>query len=126
MIRVKSILHATVLVADTPLALAFYRDILGLALDERRPDMGYPGAWLAVGEQQLHLVQLPNPDPRSGRPAHGGHDRHIALACADLAVLRTRLDACAIPYTLSRSGRAALFCRDPDGNALEFVFNSAT
>lgn len=26
-----------------------------------------------------------------------------------------------IPYTMSRSGRAALFTRDPDANALEFV-----
>jgi len=26
-----------------------------------------------------------------------------------------------VPYTLSRSGRRALFCRDPDGNAIELV-----
>lgn len=26
-----------------------------------------------------------------------------------------------IPYTLSRSGRPAIFTRDPDANALEFV-----
>jgi glyoxylase I family protein len=31
------------------------------------------------------------------------------------------LDGARIAYTLSRSGRAALFCRDPDGNALEFI-----
>jgi glyoxylase I family protein len=32
-----------------------------------------------------------------------------------------RLDAAGIPYTRSRSGRRALFCRDPDANALEFI-----
>jgi len=26
-----------------------------------------------------------------------------------------------IPYTLSRSGRPAIFTRDPDANALEFT-----
>jgi len=26
-----------------------------------------------------------------------------------------------VAFTLSQSGRSALFCRDPDGNALEFV-----
>jgi len=35
--------------------------------------------------------------------------------------LAGRLDAAGISYTPSRSGRAALFCRDPDGNALEFI-----
>jgi len=120
-VNLKSILHATVLVVDTQASVTFYRDILGLAVDTRRPEMGYPGAWLMVGAQQIHLVQLPNPDPVTGRPAHGGHDRHIALACDDLADLRARLDRHAVAYSVSRSGRAALFCRDPDGNALEFV-----
>jgi len=35
--------------------------------------------------------------------------------------LKSRLDAAGIPYTASQSGRAALFCRDPDANTLEFV-----
>ena len=117
----KSILHATVLVADTQAALAFYRDILGLIVDEKRPDLGYPGAWLRVGAQQIHLMQLPNPDPVIRRPAHGGRDRHIALGCDDIAALRAVLDHHTISYTVSKSGRTALFCRDPDGNALEFM-----
>jgi len=39
----------------------------------------------------------------------------------DLEELMRRLAAAGIAYTLSKSGRSALFCRDPDGNALEFV-----
>jgi glyoxylase I family protein len=38
-----------------------------------------------------------------------------------LAPLCARLDVAGIPYTLSRSGRRAIFCRDPDGNALELI-----
>ncbi len=118
---IDALLHAGVLVKDTERALAFYRDVLGLEVDGARPDLGYPGAWLWVGRQQIHLLELPNPDPIQGRPAHGGRDRHLALAVADIDVLRSRLAAAGIVYTLSRSGRRALFCRDPDGNALEFI-----
>lgn len=116
-----AIQHVGVIVTDTQQSLAFYRDVLGLAEDPQRPDLGYPGAWLALGAQQIHLLELPNPDPVTGRPAHGGRDRHCALTLRDLDGLRRRLEAAGIAYTLSKSGRRALFCRDPDGNALEFI-----
>jgi glyoxylase I family protein len=113
--------HASLIVADTARSLAFYRDILGLSPLAERPDLGFPGAWLRVGERQIHLLELPNPDPVAGRPAHGGRDRHLALTAPDLERLRARLDAAGIPFTQSRSGRRAIFCRDPDGNALELI-----
>lgn len=121
MVLIKRIAHASVLVADLDISLRFYRDVLGMAVDDARPDLGYPGAWLQVGEQQVHLLQLPNPDPRDGRPTHGGRDRHIAFDISDCNALRAALDEAGFSYTLSRSGRNALFCRDTDGNALEFV-----
>jgi len=116
-----AIQHVSVIVADTQQSLLFYCDVLGLPEDPQRPDLGYPGAWLTIGAQQIHLLELPNPDPVTGRPAHGGRDRHVALTLRDLDELRWRLEAAGIPYTLSKSGRRALFCRDPDGNALEFI-----
>jgi len=116
-----AIQHVSVIVADTERALVFYRDVLGLPEDPQRPDLGYPGAWLNIGAQQIHLLELPNPDPVTGRPAHGGRDRHVALMLLDLGALQRRLEAADITYTLSKSGRRALFCRDPDNNALEFI-----
>ncbi len=113
--------HVSFIVADTERALGFYRDLLGLPVDPGRPDLGYPGAWLAVGSQQIHLLELPNPDPLHGRPAHGGRDRHTAFRVADVAALAARLEAANVTLSRSKSGRAAFFCRDPDGNALEFV-----
>lgn len=113
--------HASVIVQDTQRALVFYRDTLGLPVDPARPDLGYPGAWLVIGHQQIHLLELPNPDPAAGRPAHGGRDRHVAIAIRDLDRLRQRLEDARVGFTLSQSGRRALFCRDPDGNALEFI-----
>ena len=113
--------HASLIVSDTARALQFYVDVLGMAQDGARPDLGYPGAWLEVGDRQLHLLQLPNPDSVENRPLHGGRDRHLAFAVSELDALIARLEQADIGFTLSRSGRRALFCRDPDGNALEFV-----
>jgi glyoxylase I family protein len=118
---IKSLAHVSFLVADIQRALVFYRDVLGLTLDPSRPDLGYPGAWLNIGRQQIHLLQLPNPDPTQGRPEHGGRDRHAAFYCSDLEALCARLHEADVAYSRSRSGRKAVFCRDPDGNALEFI-----
>jgi len=119
--EIAALLHAGLLVADLDRARQFYEGVLGL-VPYPRPDLPYPGAWYALGGgQQLHLMNLPNPDTASLRPEHGGRARHIALGVRDMAALRSRLDAAGIPYTLSQSGRAALFCRDPDSNTLEFV-----
>jgi glyoxylase I family protein len=118
---ISCIQHASVVVDNVERALVFYRDVLGLVVDDSRPDLGYPGAWLRVGQQQIHLLQLPNPDPVHGRPAHVGRDRHVALMVSDLEALKSRLQQEGIAYSSSRSGRRALFCRDPDGNGLEFI-----
>ncbi len=114
--------HVSVLVADTGHALEFYRDILGMEVDHSRPGLAYPGAFLNIGDgRQIHLIELPNPDPVEGRPAHGGRDRHTALRISSLDRMITRLEAANIAFTLSGSGRRALFCRDFDGNAYELV-----
>ena len=113
--------HASLIVADTARALRFYCDLLGLHTDITRPDLGYPGAWLQIGTEQIHLLELPNPDPVEGRPAHGGRDRHLAVLVDDLDALARALDTAGVAFTRSRSGRRALFCRDPDGNALELI-----
>jgi glyoxylase I family protein len=122
--RIERIHHISFIVGDTERSLAFYRDLLGLAVDDSRPDLGYPGAWLSLGGEQIHLLELPNPDPVHGRPEHGGRDRHAAFVVDDFDGLLDRLGRAGVPFTRSRSGRAALFCRDPDGNALEFVAGS--
>lgn len=118
---IKSILHASFICGDLTAAVAFYRDVLGMTVDEKRPDLGYPGAWLNFGNEQIHLLQLPNPDPIHDRPVHGGRDRHVAFSVENLDALIRRLTEYGLIFTLSKSGRKALFVRDPDGNALEFI-----
>lgn len=112
--------HISVLVSDTAQSLHFYVDVLGLQPMER-PDLGFPGAWLALGAQQLHLMELPNPDPVLGRAEHAGRDRHFAVQVAALEPFELRLQAAGVVFTRSRSGRASIFCRDPDGNGVELM-----
>lgn len=119
--KIASIHHCSFLVADLERSLDFYSGLLGLAANPGRPDLGYPGAWLDVGEQQIHLMQLPDPYRDARIPEHGGRDRHLALKLEGIGELEQRLEQAGIAFTKSRSGRAALFCRDPDGNALEFI-----
>jgi glyoxylase I family protein len=117
-----SIHHVSFIVSDLQRSLAFYEDMLGLERDLSRPDMGFTGAWLKVGaNDQIHLLQLPNPDPVTGRPEHGGRDRHAAFSVTHLDNLKQLLVKKGIAHTMSKSGRAALFFRDPDGNALELI-----
>lgn len=113
--------HCSLIVSDTNKALEFYVGILNLAVDQSRPDLGYPGAWLQVGKAQIHLLEVTNPDSVDDRPEHGGRDHHVALQVKDLSVLIKRLQLADIPYSKSKSGREALFCRDFDGNAIELL-----
>ncbi len=118
---ITALLHAGLLVSDLAPAQAFYETVLGL-VPCARPQLPYPGIWYELGDgRQLHLMQLPDPDAGSMRPEHGGRDRHVAFGVRDLDALKARLDAAGGAGDARRSGRAALFCRDPDGNALEFV-----
>lgn len=122
MALIHGLLHATFVVQDLQRARQFYEDVLGLTLNTTRPEMSFSGVWYDVGSnQQIHLMQLPSPEFGLQRPEHGGRDRHIALAVSDMAALVQRLEGAGVGYTMSQSGRRALFCRDPDGNALEFI-----
>ena len=114
--------HASLIVEDLNIALTFYQQALGLEVDNSRPDLGYPGAWLTLpGQQQIHLMELDNPDKNSKRPEHGGRDHHVAFTVSSIEKISKSLGKLKIPFTKSLSGRKALFCRDPDGNALEFI-----
>lgn len=116
--------HCSLRVTALEPALAFYRDILQLPLSPERPSLAVPGFWFQVGAQQLHLLQGSAESPLSAA-GYGGREHHLALLVADWSALITRLEQAQIPYQLSQSGRRALFCRDPDGNVLECIAESA-
>jgi catechol 2,3-dioxygenase-like lactoylglutathione lyase family enzyme len=121
--KITAVHHASLIVSDLQRARRFYERILGLTPSPKRPPMSFEGVWYEIGPQQIHLLALPSPEQGLRRPEHGGRDRHIALMVDDLEDCKALLDQAGIAYTLSHSGRPALFCRDPDGNAFELIGN---
>ena len=71
--------HITLTVSDVGKSLAFYRDVLGLQ-QIRRPNLEKHGAWLTMGNLELHLVE--------GKPVvPSGNDlivSHISLETYDI------------------------------------------
>lgn len=113
--------HVALLVKDLERSMAFYTGTLGLTVNPDRPHhkLPYRGAWLWLGPEMIHLMELPDPDPKEGRPTHGGRDRHFCIGVRELEPLAQKLEAAKVPFTRSMSGRPALFFRDPDMNCLE-------
>ena len=113
--------HFTVLSHDLDATKAFYMGLLGLT-EGYRPPLGFPGAWLYVGDQAvLHIIAgraLP-PDPR-------GVLDHMAFTAKDLPAVVAKLNANGIKYDLRRqneSGTWQLFCFDPSGARVELDFD---
>ena len=114
-------MHAAFIVSDLERAALFYEEVLGLARIER-PALGFDGLWYELEHgQQMHLMLLDNPYADCALPEHGGRDNHLALQTDNLVHVRHSLEKAGIVYTMNKSGRAALFFRDPDGNTIELM-----
>ncbi len=104
--------HVGLVVTDVDTARRFYLDRLGFAERDDRPDFGFGGAWLQVGEQQVHLIEGKEPAPGGG---------HFALAVDDLqavvAELRQAGEKVSDPVPVGRGWQA--FVADPSGNVVE-------
>lgn len=115
--------HHSMISSDIEKSKFFFLEVMGLEIAPGRPPLPFDGAWFKMGNsgQTLHCLCLPNPDPVTGRPEHGGVDRHVAVKIADLEPLIARLEHYGVTYSRSKSGRRAIFFRDPDGNAIEVI-----
>ncbi len=104
--------HVSLNVPDVDAGVAFYTRILGGVLREDRPDLGFDGAWIDVGDQQVHLLMGAVP-PDSGQ--------HFAVQVDDLDAAIGELRATGVVVSDSTSigsGRQA-FLHDPAGNLVE-------
>jgi catechol 2,3-dioxygenase-like lactoylglutathione lyase family enzyme len=104
--------HVAINVADVDAAIAFYTKNLGLTMRTDRPDFGFAGAWLAAGDQQVHLVQAPTP------PAQG---QHFALLVPDLdgAISELRESGVPVSDAVPVGTARQAFVTDPSGNTIE-------
>jgi catechol 2,3-dioxygenase-like lactoylglutathione lyase family enzyme len=106
--------HVSINVSDLPAAERFYCDVLGLE-KLPRPDLGFAGAWLQTGEQQVHLLGKSSGDPLP--------EQHYAFLIEDADALLARLSAYNIEPRNVREIPGIcrqVFVHDPSGNLVEF------
>jgi catechol 2,3-dioxygenase-like lactoylglutathione lyase family enzyme len=112
--------HFTVLTHDLQATRDFYIGILGLR-DGYRPDLGFPGSWLYVGDQAvLHIIA-----GRTLPEEPGGVLDHMAFTASDLKAVTGKLKSRGIDYILRRQNESRtwqLFCHDPSGAKVELDF----
>jgi catechol 2,3-dioxygenase-like lactoylglutathione lyase family enzyme len=112
--------QVTVPIERMEAALAFYRDVLGLAeIPQPVREEREPGAWFRIGAAELHLRSEPT-DVETLRASR----RHVALAIADVGAAEAALAAAGIELLPDRRpvpGQRRLFLRDPGGNRVELV-----
>jgi len=124
--------HAALLVSDVEEARAFYLGVLGLQEVSRPPTFTFPGAWLQIGDQQLHLVGEAEPGrTRETHPGYRanelatGYTSHFGIEIDDLEsmleVLRGRGTEIVGGPRLRGDGLLQAYVADPDGNVIEFL-----
>ncbi|MCL6444275.1 MAG: VOC family protein [Alicyclobacillus sp.] len=121
MIHFESVQHVAIVVKDVERAIAFYRDVLGLQ-PLPRPNFDFPGAWFAVGNQQIHLLTNAEAKTLRGTDRIDSRDGHFALRITDYQEAIAHLEQHGIPYKAnpaSVTGWAQIFICDPDGNIIE-------
>jgi catechol 2,3-dioxygenase-like lactoylglutathione lyase family enzyme len=127
--------HGAILVADADRSRKFYVDGLGLAPVARPSNFDFPGFWVAVGDQHLHIIG--EAEPGRARQAHTGYRddelargyaTHLALEVDDLDAYLTRLrDRGILPVGGPRDrgdGIQQAYLADPDGHIVEIMSGS--
>jgi catechol 2,3-dioxygenase-like lactoylglutathione lyase family enzyme len=123
--------HVALPVTDLERSRRFYRDVLGLAEIERPAAFDFPGAWFALGDGQLHLIQRTGGSLRLGQPLDS-RDVHFAVRVADFDAALGQLRAAgyrddapldeAMRIKANRTPNAGfpqIFIMDPDRHVIE-------
>src|SRR5215212_471021 len=115
-IVIRELNHVLIRVRDLEASIRFYGEILGLRRLPR-PDFDFPGAWFALGPQELHLAQHAQVPP-APRTHH-----HFALWVDDPAAARAELERKGWKDLRGPSPRPdgvmQLFVTDPEGYVIE-------
>ncbi|MDA1313164.1 MAG: VOC family protein [Acidobacteria bacterium] len=124
MIDLVKLHHVSFAIRNLERSRKFFGEVLGLAEIER-PSFRFPGAWYALADRQLHLIQASEPEP-DVRPRISRSD-HVALEVRDIEAVRGRLAEAGVEFREGGNrdlGMEQVFCQDPDGHVIEFVHYS--
>lgn len=112
--QLEGIHHVSINVQDVDAAVTFYCSVLGLE-QLARPELGFPGAWLKTGAQEVHLLGIASTAPPK--------EQHFAFAVADLAQVQNKLEQAGVKCSKAMEINGVClqaFAHDPSGNMLEF------
>ena len=117
--RILSLHHVALHVADVEKSCHFYEQVLGLS-PLPRPAFSFPGAWFALGaSQELHLI-----GERTQEVFSASRGNHFALQTDALQPWIEHFDAMQVAYLPPKQrpdGIWQLFVRDPDGYYVELT-----
>jgi catechol 2,3-dioxygenase-like lactoylglutathione lyase family enzyme len=126
--------HIVLRVRDRERMIGFYRDVLGLAVDRDRPELGL--THIRAGDDLIDLVTVDGPLGRAGGAAPGDEARNLDHFClrvrpfdeaairAHLAIHGVEIEAEGDRYGADGDGMS-LYIRDPEGNTVELKGPSA-
>jgi glyoxylase I family protein len=117
----RALSHVSFPVRDLERSLRFYRDLLGL-VPVPRPDFGFPGAWLAAGDAQVHLIEVTDDIPvGTPPPVLNPLAGHTAFAVTDYAATVAALEAAGLEILPTNAEMGQLWVKDPDGHVIELI-----
>ncbi len=117
--------HVNIRTANLNAMTKWYEEILGLTSGPR-PDFGFPGAWMYLGEHPVvHLVETATP------PLAGGDVtlEHAAFRATDLTAFMEVLAARNVAHKAARIdsiGLTQINIWDPDGNHIHVDFKDTS
>jgi glyoxylase I family protein len=133
--EIQAIHHVSLPVTDLERSRRFYREIVGLEEIER-PRFNFPGAWFALGDDQLHLIVHGEATFRGAKPLDS-RDVHFAVRVESFTAAVEELerkgydrdadDADSMKMKVSPQATAGfpqIYILDPDRNVIEI--NAAT
>lgn len=113
--------HVSFPVADLERSLHFYRDVLGLP-EIPRPPLGVGGAWLGVGDAQVHLIQrFEGSQVGTPPPSLNPAAQHVAFVVDDYAATLARLEEAGLAVLATSPELGQMWVQDPDGHVIELT-----
>jgi len=131
---VTSLNHYLLVAKDLERTKDFYQKVLGMEIASERPDFGFPGYWLKVGNEIC--VHLASQEPNKVRDRYllkkhpegttgSGSVDHIAFLAKDPWEIRSRIEKEGVEMhfrSIPDSKLFQIFFKDPDDVTIELNF----